>query len=284
MIRSIALSAFAAASLAGSAMGFVASSAGPVNSNGALGDAGNGFFTATYSGPSTIFSALNITGTLNDGGVGTFVSEALWNVRNTAFAGTGASFQSDVTSSTFTAPVSINTNFTPVIWANTGDTFRFEAFESFNDSGVDANWTNTSFTFSGGPSILNGGTYAPGTFSFSTVGSDFDTELGLYTAAGIRIADDDDAGGSGTSLLSGQTLAAGTYYLVVSGYNTGFADGLVAPGSAAGDYILNVNGSPIGSGSTTSFGVVVYSITIPAPGAAAVLGLGGLIAMRRRRA
>ena len=126
-----------------------------------------------------------------------------------------------------------------------------------------------------------------------TLGSNFDTEIGLFSAGGALIQTDDDFGGtlqsrigvgSGTgydydgslaipAFGSGDTgdgpavafLGAGTYYIAFAGYNTAFASGFgVTPGTATG----------IGQ----------ISINVPTPGAAALLGLGGLMAARRRRA
>ena len=126
----------------------------------------------------------------------------------------------------------------------------------------------------------------------NTNGSTPDTELGIFDAAGNFIATDDDDGigltstltfGTGSGLLLGDPFnldsgvatgqdgalpGPGTYYFVVGGYNTAFGttDFDVSPGSAAGD-----------------FTVTVYSNGVPTPATAALLGLGGLVATRRRR-
>jgi hypothetical protein len=116
----------------------------------------------------------------------------------------------------------------------------------------------------------------------------YDSELAIYDAAGNKIAEDDD-GATGTGLYSmlsfgdadplgdsvdpsntapgaNGSLAAGTYTIVVGGYNTAFGAtiGSITAGAAAGAYSLDVT-------------------YVPAPGAVALMGLAGLVAGRRRR-
>lgn len=58
-----------------------------------------------------------------------------------------------------------------------------------------------------------------------TVGTPFDTMLGLFDSAGNLIqSDDDGGGGAGTSLIT-RTLTAGQYYVFVSGYSARYAAG-----------------------------------------------------------
>lgn len=121
--------------------------------------------------------------------------------------------------------------------------------------------------------------------------SGFDTEIGLYDSAGNLLDSDDDDGFGAQSVLSygagsgellggtgttdtlavigagqdGGMLAAGEYYVVIGGFNTvfGASNFSVTAGTATGDFKLTI---------------------VPAPGALALLGLGGLVAARRRRA
>lgn len=118
-----------------------------------------------------------------------------------------------------------------------------------------------------------------------TGAASYDSELAIYDAAGNKIAENDDGGAGLYSMLSfgaadplatggdfntagasGATLAAGTYTIVVGGYNTSFGDtiGNISAGAAAGAYSLDVT-------------------YVPAPGAVALMGLAGLVAGRRRR-
>ncbi|MCX5689079.1 MAG: hypothetical protein NTV94_04700 [Planctomycetota bacterium] len=120
----------------------------------------------------------------------------------------------------------------------------------------------------------------------------YDSELAIFDSAGNKIAEDDDgvvgAGAAGFySMLSfgaadplaapganaetnpgesGASLAAGTYTIVVGGFDTVFGANIntITPGAAAGAYSLDVT-------------------YVPAPASIAFLGLGALVGGRRRR-
>ena len=152
------------------------------------------------------------------------------------------------------------------------------------------------------PQAMNLGTIgAPGdTFTFDTIGSGGDTELGLYDQAGNLILNDDDGGGSLTSLISTEGVAAGTgqafggldagtYFLAISEYNTAFGtSGFDVTGGLEPDdnldWILNIDGIEAMSGTLSYPDQVKWlSFTIvPTPSSMALLALGGL-AIRRRR-
>ena len=61
-----------------------------------------------------------------------------------------------------------------------------------------------------------------GTATFDTVGSSFDTYLAVYTGGSLSalnlVAQDDDSGGNGTSLVTFSTVAGTTYYFAVTGF------------------------------------------------------------------
>jgi len=132
---------------------------------------------------------------------------------------------------------------------------------------------------------VNGGGYLNIRMLGGATGGMTDTEIALYDAGGNLISTDDD--GSGTTLFSmmsfgtadplatgsddlpgsdGVFLAAGTYTLVTGGYNTNFTPLMsnIVAGTNTGTYDLSIN-------------------YVPTPGALALLGMGGLIANRRRR-
>lgn len=196
-----------------------------------------------------------------------------------------------------------------------GQTFNFSFFESYNDGGGatnDADWSALSVTFNvftpptPPAGAVDLGTLAPGgmlmaqnpyvantaqwykftlgtaipaseafiahTFGNTLTGGQFgagDTEIGLYDSLGNLIASNDDAAFPQvwSRINQGGGLAAGDYYIAAAAYNTTFSSG------------FNVTVSDAG----TPTGDIKLTI-IPTPGAMALLGLGGLLATRRRRA
>lgn len=140
-------------------------------------------------------------------------------------------------------------------------------------------------TFTIGDDVAGGG-YLNIRMLGGATGGMSDTELALYDGGGNFIATDDDGSGASGffSMMSfgaadpnvlpgddaagsdGLFLPAGTYTLVTAGYNTVFGAtlGAITPGTNAGSYDLSIS-------------------YVPTPGALALLGMGGLIANRRRR-
>jgi uncharacterized protein (TIGR03382 family) len=94
----------------------------------------------------------------------------------------------------------------------------------------------------------------------STIG---DSVLSLYDSGGSLITQDDDSGIGNFSALEA-VLAAGTYYLVI----TGFPD--LANSGAHGEAF--------------TYKMTVGTNIIPAPGALALLAVAGLVSRRRRLA
>lgn len=101
-----------------------------------------------------------------------------------------------------------------------------------------------------------------------------DGALQIVTSGGDVIAFDDDSGVGLMPALQLVDLAAGTYYIGFSGFGDADSD------SVDTDELFD------GIGHDESFGYklsVGFSI-VPAPASAALLGMGGLVAARRRRA
>ncbi len=139
-----------------------------------------------------------------------------------------------------------------------------------------------------------------GNYTFDTNGSfmtssqsDMDTELGLWDNAGTLLGNDDD-GGNGLWSLINADLTAGMYWLGGSEFNSDFADnwamtGTQFEGGEFGDINLNINtvfaaSQVAGNLDTGNEPVVWFKVTVvPAPASVALLGLGGLVAIRRRR-
>ncbi len=303
----IAFSPFASATFSGK------------DSVAAQGNASNALDSWTAGAGGSV-TAIRVTGTLNAVISGTYASEA--RVRLTAGAGsafTGFNYQASTTGA-FTSPLSIGPTTIPVtpFSLTSGGAVNFEWFESYDDGvGADANWSTVTYEF--GSSVLTNGSYSLGALpadglTHSTAGShvsgglDFftfdisafgvpagggylnismnagasgsmtDTEVALYDSAGNLVATDDDGGAGLFSMLSfgaldplgaganGLSLAPGAYTIVTGGYNTNFTPliGGITAGTNAGSYSLDVT-------------------YIPTPGSLALLGLGGLVAGRRRR-
>lgn len=268
---------------------FTATDAGPINSAGPVGNLFNTTISHNYAGPSVILTQLDFQGDLTSTGIGSFRGEARWNIRNVTAGGANSNFQFQ-TGNAWTGPDTINASRGIFAWANAGDTFAFEAFESFNDGGdaVDAIWTDVSFDFHTVASVTNIGSFgSSSTFDFDTATSSFDTELSLYTANGTLVETNDDATGLGLqSRLNMGTLAIGEYYLIQSGFNSLYFNGLAVAGAASGDLNVQLNGNTFFSGAHAGNTFTAFSFeVIPEPSsllALAGVALVGLTTRRRR--
>jgi len=112
--------------------------------------------------------------------------------------------------------------------------------------------------------IINNGTSTP------------DSMLVLTDAAGNILANDDDSNVGNMSSLDTIILGAGTYFVGVTGYND-TAGGTVLPDGWNGTTQLS------GHTENWTYKLIIGLNIVPTPGAAALLGLGGLVAGRRRR-
>ncbi|MEM9098511.1 MAG: DVUA0089 family protein [Pseudomonadota bacterium] len=150
---------------------------------------------------------------------------------------------------------------------------------------------------------------APGVFTFDTSGSvqtpdsiapgfDVDTELGIWSADGTLLAQDDDGG---TGIFSQITIALGpgTYFFGISEFSSLFEANFVNASTAfetgeIGDLQLNVNGVLAGNaiagsdGTTTAteetaFFRATVAVPLPATLPLVLAGLAGLAFMSRRK-
>lgn len=238
------------------------------------------------------YTSVQVTVDWSAGSGGPWSSEAIWaltdnDIDNATvfYADPGSASNSANDGSAVT--LSWNTLTTKKI--NGANPLWFLSLQVFE---ANANWNNVTVTFGNDTAVapsgaINLGVVATDTdvFDIGLEGSDFDTEIGLYNGWGGILGADDDSGTGLTSLLTGLQLEAGTYYFAAGGYDSEFATGFDAlPGSDFGDIGGLINGIAF-SGSIGAGEVQWYSFeVVPAPSSLALLGLGGLIAGRRRRA
>jgi hypothetical protein len=267
-----------------------------VISNGALNSASNSLRSAVFTGDYTV-TRVRVAGTLTKINTQTLAREA--RIQVTPPSGpsfilqpfTQGSFAGSISTSTYVFTLAV-----PVAPAAGEWNFRF--YESFDDPGNDARWDTITFTLDDSlpdppvaedlgtlalPTTLNrAGSLSPGmvrwykltlaepvtaaglryldiTTAGSVVGAGDDTEIALYNASGVRLAEDDDDGPGNTSLLSfgagsrigasqGQDgdLAAGTFYVAVAGFDATFGPGFMVSttNGSIGQIALSVTHAP----------------------------------------
>ena len=287
----------------------------PISSGGNVGSgtgstrelAGRPTFSYTFANSFLWGGSVTINGILRDNGQGTFASEA--RVRAIS-PSNGQSASPDIqafTSNGITGSVTATnvartlSGFTGTPFNVGGQTWSFSMYESFNDANAtdDAFWDSLSITFNAfvpptPPACINLGTWNAtqiDTLNSGISGNGTDTEIALYDSNGILLGSNDDHSTGApafnfNSLLGGLSLTDGAvYYVAVGGFNSAFSNGFSATaGTATGDYRLNINGvQGVANGSLTAGGMNWYCFTAPAPSALALLGLGGMVAGRRRR-
>jgi len=141
-------------------------------------------------------------------------------------------------------------------------------------------------------------TDAGGFSATTTGGTSLDTQLFLFDANGMGVShNDDDPNGGLQSRLTGQFVSGpGIYYLAISTFNMdpNSAGGLIwqsspfgverqPDGPGAGSPLLNWTPGGATAGAYSIFLTGAGFAEVPAPGALALLGLGGMAAAGRRR-
>ncbi len=307
------LALFAAAGLAGLGHGQFSTNLGNLN----VGDAGISIDLNGAGIPAGNYTSFSVSVDWVAGGGNPFSNEGIWAFTDAAFTpgvsdpalftfyadpGVSPDATSDGSSRTLTWDGFLSPSYQggDSLWFNALQTFGGSnafwnnvnitlGFDTVSPPSTQANLgTNPSTTFSGPIGTgevqffefeLTGGAgsqpWSIDTFGSTNTGGSFgpdDTEIGLYDANGNLIATNDDADFFNDILTSELTsdsvgaLADGTYYIAVGNFNTVFgpAFDVTSTSTASGTNVLNVN-------------------FIPAPASAALLGLGGLAAARRRR-
>lgn len=108
---------------------------------------------------------------------------------------------------------------------------------------------------------------------FAAFGTSGDGVMQIIAAGGDVIAFDDDSGIGFMPAIQIESLAAGTYFIAFSGF------GDVDASSVASDELAD----GLGHSEAFSYKLNIGFTIIPAPSALALLGMGGLVATRRRR-
>jgi subtilisin family serine protease len=141
-------------------------------------------------------------------------------------------FKATATSSAGTSPFSSLSNSVTVSAAGNND--FFSSAQSLTGASGSTTDSNVSATRESGEPTTHGSTnmtkwysfVAPsnGSLSLTTVGSSFDTVLGVFTGSSVssltRIASDDDSGGSYTSSLMATLVGGTTYYFQVGSWGS----------------------------------------------------------------
>jgi hypothetical protein len=269
---------------------FTITPGGTQNSVGELFDPGNSVVNSTYTGPNALFGTMTFSGTLTSVFPGTWPADSeldLWNTTRGGFVGYLPSTQTG----TFTS-VDIARTHNGLFWFNQNDQLRVETYENFDDGdGTDAQWTNLNLTFNNSVSTTFLGNFNEGSsFNFDTNGSNYDTEIALFSNDGVLLAENDDidfANGNLQSQINVGQLAVGDYYLVIGGFNSLFADGFAIGGSDFGNYVLNLNGNSIFGGASSADQLARFSFSVfapvPEPTTFALVAAVGGIAFASRR-
>lgn len=283
LVRGFAMAAAVAGAVAAQAQ-FVVAGAGPFDSFGLLGNPNNGRLTA-IGNSNAIYSTFRFSGRLTSLISRTYASDAHWTMRNTTTGGWDVFFAPFLNEEF--AVLDADVSAPGMFWVREGHQYEFEAWEQVNDNlnGADARWTNVEFQFSGSVAPLLTVTAQPtDTLTFDTFGSDFDTELALFSEDGNLIAANDDAAGTLQSQIQAGSLGIGTYYLLASGFDALFEREIALAGDGSGNLSINLNGASIVERAHPEFTLSIVEVqVVPEPATLAALGIGALALIRRRR-
>ena len=278
-----------------------------VQGGGIFGDA---IALAPFANTYDVTSITVDTATLSSINAATWASEA----RIDLFSGGGTGFGgfSTFADQTYVSPLVLGAPLVldvTGVGLNTGDGISLDFWETYDDGSDtldDQVWDRITITFAGEiggtPAVIEDESFAAGNlgvgdsynnnnshvaggkdlYTFTLTedgvvriettdpGSGIDTEIGLYDAGGNLIASNDDSAEGGLISLLTETLSAGDYTVVAGTFNTDFATDPTLAGVTSGT-------------DDGDYGFDISVTAIPEPGSLALLGLGGLALLRRRR-
>jgi len=271
------------------AVNYVVSSAGPLDSVGYTGNAGNAVIQDTYAGAQYFADVYSFSGVLHRVNASSLAMDSTWDTKvffNSAFQ--WGSIPVMTTATNYSA-LSIARVLKGAYWVKPSMEFRFEAVENagVDDPGIDAQWTNVNFEFHAAGTFTNIGWSAGDVINANSYSSTQRTQMGVFSAAG-ELLEYNDGNNSGlpTELdLSG--LTAGEYYLVVSSEGGAFGDYAALPGPVGGDLQISVGGASVFDGVLDDEDVQIVRLSVvPEPATAMLLTAGvlGFFLFARRRA
>jgi hypothetical protein len=267
---------------------FTISSSGPVGSNGYDGSPENEHLTATYNGPTTVYTNLTFDARLHSVIPETYVADSEWYLSNTTYGATEF-YQPSFIYQQFTDQI-IHRSMDGLHWLHTGDQYDLTAFlEDDRGPGPDAQWFDLSFTWQGND-FVNLGHFGAGTnFLFDTLPSNYSETLALYSADGrvLAIGDRYPSSPGGQCLLNLGTLADGEYIMTVGGDTfPQFQNYNATGGIDAGHLGLRLNENQVYSTEMTEYNMKSFRFSVGAvPEPITILPLGfGLFLLIRNRA
>ncbi len=164
------------------------------------------------------------------------------------------------------------------------------------------NGTTSILGFTDGvDSDVYGFSWGGGILTIDTFGTAYDTQLHLFDIAGNGIGENDDSvNGAGLDSQISLDLGAGIYLIGITEFNNdaqdvggndifGFTNtytdllGNLIQGLEGGGALAQWDGAIFGGGGDYVINFSSAVNAVPAPGALALLGLGGIAAIRRRR-
>lgn len=164
---------------------FTASNAGPINSDGLLGDAVNQGFSFNYAGPDFTPNTVRFQGDLTNVNASSYLTEARWQITNPAAQ--SGSIQPFASGQTWSGTQHADVTYSglPSVFSGTSvGAWNFKSYESYDDGGngsVDATWNNVSFEFTAAAGWTNTNYFSEAPFVAALNGPYYVEDFNGYT-------------------------------------------------------------------------------------------------------